>query len=290
MVRLANWFYKYNAWSFTKHRLWEQCKRAYYYSYIGRALRDSPELVATIRDLKALDSRSVLQGKLVHDVLEEQIKLHSRGQSMDEDKARSHYVESVEGYRRNASRRIVEYFNGAPVNETFFDYVREDGLDQLSLFFGVIWPQIAHLQYLRHEEFDRFQVRDVAAIVKIDYTGKGQDGRVIIFDWKTGVDKADYESDLQIGAYVLWATKYYQLEPDQVESHLVYLTTGTIRSHTFSNRQLDKIADLVASDFSEMNESYDIGRFTPSPHPRECLGCQFASICPDSVADELIDR
>ncbi len=286
-MKLQNWFYKYNAWSFTKHRLWEQCRRAYYYNYIGAALPDSPGLVSKIKYLKSLDSRSVLQGKLVHDVLEEQLKHHSRGQPMAEDTARSQFLKGVESYRKNASKQIVEFFNGAPINEAFFDYMREDGLDQLSLFFGVIWPQIVHLQYLRHEKFDHFQVDDVKAIVKVDYAVKNQDGKVVILDWKTGADKAEYESDLQVGAYVLWATKYYKLFPDQVESHLVYLATGMMRSHTFSEEQLGTIEELIVSDFSKMNETYDIESFSPDPSRTKCIGCHFASICSDSMADEL---
>ncbi|GIK37990.1 MAG: hypothetical protein BroJett011_18230 [Chloroflexota bacterium] len=39
MVQLEDWFYKYNAWSFTKHRLWKECQRGYYCKYIGAALR-----------------------------------------------------------------------------------------------------------------------------------------------------------------------------------------------------------------------------------------------------------
>jgi CRISPR/Cas system-associated exonuclease Cas4 (RecB family) len=292
MTKLQNWFYRYNAWSFTKHRLWGQCKRAYYYSYIGTALQGSRDFdVHKLKQLKKLDSRFVLQGKLVHEVLEYQLEQLRLGRTIGEEVAREQYIRGVEQYRKNAKHSLVECFNGQAVGEVFFDRIRENGLDQLSLFFGVIWPQLEDSEYLRHEKFDRFKANDrVKAIVKIDYVRSTEGGNVVISDWKTGTDNPKYESKLQIGAYVLWAVKHYKLEPEQVRSELIYLTTGAIRDYEFSTDELEKIRRLIVSDFEEMNESYDISYFDPHPNPRQCLGCHFASVCSHSMTDEQVNR
>ncbi len=291
MIKLQSWFYKYNAWSFTKHRLWGQCKLAYYLSYIGTALQESRDFnVSKLKELKKLDSRFVLQGKLVHEIVENQIGQCHLGHEMDEEAARAEYIDRVEEYRNSANRSLIEYLNGETVKESFFDKIREDGLDQLSMFFGVIWPQLSDLQYLRHEEFDRFKVNDIEAIVKVDYACKTGDGQVFIYDWKTGADNPEYENDLQIGAYVLWAMQHYKMTQQQVKSMLVYLSTGTMRAYEFSSEQLEDIRRLVISDFKEMNSSYDISYFIPNPDPRNCLSCHFASVCPHSVAHEQLNR
>lgn len=53
MVKLQNWFHKYNAWSYTKHRLWGECQRAYYFNYVGAALEGPTEVdVVKIKQLK----------------------------------------------------------------------------------------------------------------------------------------------------------------------------------------------------------------------------------------------
>jgi len=284
MAKLQGWFHKYNAWSFTKHRLWGQCKLAYYFSYIGTALENSTDYdVKELKNLKDLDSKFVVQGKLIHEIIENQIGQYHLGRGMDEAAARTHYTQRVETYRKNASRSLIEIRNGEAVSEAFFDRIREGGLDQLSMFFGVVWPQFADLIYLRHEQFDRFKVGNVEAIVKVDYATKTRDGIVVISDWKTGVDNAEYESDLQLGAYVIWATQQYGLPPAQIRSELIYLTTGAMRSYEFASERLVEIGDLIASDFRDMNQSYEIADFAPSPEKRICISCPFATLCPHSV-------
>jgi CRISPR/Cas system-associated exonuclease Cas4 (RecB family) len=291
MIRLQNWFYKYNAWSFTKHRLWKECKLAYYYQYIGRALQNPTSFnVYELKRLKDLDSRFVLQGKLIHEIIEEQIEQHHQKRKMNEGVAKVQYVERVEQYRNNAQNSLVEYFNGEPVNHTFFDRIRENGLDQISMFFGVVWLQLENLDYLRHEKFDRFKAGNAEAIVKIDYVSKVKDGEIVISDWKTGIDDEKYENDLQIAGYVLWATNYYRVKPESVRSELVYLTTGQTRSYRFSEKELKEVEQLIISDFEEMNNSYDIQHFEPNPSPRQCLGCNYASMCVYSQANEHLRR
>lgn len=286
MAKLRNWFHKYNTWSFTKHTLWKQCKRAYYYRYIGTALWDSDEFdVDELKQLKNLDGKHVIKGKIIHDLLEEQIEAHHRQQQMNEGRTKEECVRRVEEYRKEPEK-IVEYYNGEKVDEYFFDRMRTDGIDQLDMFFGVVWPQLANFAYLRHEKFDRFTIENTPAIVKVDYISKDAQGNVTISDWKTGADNEDYENSLQIGGYALWAMEYYGLRSEQITSQLVYLTTGTIRQYEFSEEELENIKGLIISDFEQMNQTYEIETFVPAPTQRKCISCQFDSICPHSLSKE----
>lgn len=287
MKKLEDWFYRYNAWSFSKHRLWGLCKRAYYYRYIGTALKESEELdIEKLKMLKNLNSRFALQGKLIHEVIENQIGQHYLGRKMSKGVAETQYTQRVDQYRKTPKGILTEYFNGEPVEETFFDTIRKDGLDQISMFFGAIWPQFEDLEYLKHEEFDRFKVGDVKAVVKVDYISKTKDGTLVVTDWKTGADKKEYESDLQLGSYVLWATENYGKEPKEIRSELVYLTTGIMRSYGFSVEQLQEIKKKITEDFKNMNKTFDIKYFKPTSSPKKCLSCQFATVCPQSMVGE----
>lgn len=289
MAQLQDWFYKYNAWSFTKHRLWRQCKRAYYYQYIARALKKtSYSERQELKHLKGLDSRFVLQGKLIHDILEKQIEIFQASGNIREDKAVEQYIRSIEDYRKKARFKLIEYFNGEPIKETFFDRIRENGLDQIGLFFGAIWMQFEDQEYLRHEKFDRFNAGHIEAIVKVDYASKNQNDEIVISDWKTGADNEEYESDLQIAGYVLWAMQFYGVNSDKIYSQLIYLTTGSARVHKFSNEKLKEVEQIIISDFEEMNKFYSIDYFEPTPEPKHCLRCHFSTICNHSMANELI--
>ena len=291
MVELEDWFYRYNAWSFSKHRLWGQCKQAYYYRYIGTALKKSEYLnISKLKQLKDLTPRFALQGKLIHEILENQIGQHHLGREMNEKGAKMQYTQRVEQYRKKAEYTLIEYFNGEPIDETFFDTIRANGLDQIGMFFGVVWPQLKDLEYLRHEKFDKFKVGDVEAIVKVDYISKTKGGKLVVSDWKTGADKEEYESDLQIGAYVLWAMTNYEKEPEEIRSELIYLTTGVMRSYEFSLKQLEEIERKIIEDFGDMNKTFDIDYFNPDPNPKKCLSCHFSTVCHHSMAIEELDR
>ena len=290
MKELEDWYYRYNAWSFSKHRLWNLCKRAYYYRYIGTALRNSKEVnIQKLKKLKNLNSRFSLQGKLIHEAIENQIGQYYLGRKMNEDGAKTQYTQRVEHYRKMASEILTEYFNGEPIDDIFFDNIRANGIDQISMFFGVIWPQLEDLDYLRHEKFDRFKISDVEVIVKVDYISKTKDGTIVVSDWKTGADNEEYENDLQLGSYVLWAMENYDKKPEEIKSELIYLTTGIMRSYEFSIEELEAIKRTIVKDFEDMNRTIDIDYFKPDPNPKKCLSCQFATICPDSTHRSAIE-
>ncbi|MDY6965564.1 MAG: PD-(D/E)XK nuclease family protein [Halobacteriota archaeon] len=289
MVELESWFYKYNAWSFSKHRMWKSCKLAYYYRYIGTALKSSKDIdVMVLKRLKDLKNKFAVQGIIIHEVLENQMGQHFIGRGVSEDSAKSQYVRILDQYRKTARGMIVEYYNGGPINEKFFDYARSDGIDKLGMFFGVIWPQFKDLEYLKHEKFDRFSTNGVECIVKADYVSKTKDDIIVVSDWKTGLDNVEYESELQIGVYVLWVMDYYKTELEKVRSEMVYLTSGKVRHYEFKTYQMESIKKQIAEDYTKMNESYEIEHFPPDPEPKKCLSCQFSTICSHSLAKDAI--
>jgi len=283
MPNLENWFFKYNAWSYSKHRLFDLCKRSYYYRYIGTALKESKDFdIYKLKRLKDLNSKYALEGLLIHGVIENQIGQHYIGRDLNEDGAKTHFIQRVEQYRKTARDTLTEFYNGLPDDGGFFDQIRDGGQDKISMFFGAIWPQVKDLEYLKHEDFDKFKIKDVEAIVKVDYVSRTKNDMIVITDWKTGADNAEYESDLQIGTYVLWAMQYYQKNPTQIRSEFAYLKTGMMHPYEFSPDDLEKIRVTILDDFEKMNASYEIGDYPASPEPRKCMSCQFGRVCPES--------
>jgi CRISPR/Cas system-associated exonuclease Cas4 (RecB family) len=291
MANLESWFFKYNAWSYSKHRLFGLCKKNYYYRYIGTALKESSKFdIHRLKILKNLNSKFALQGILIHEIIENQINQHHLGREVNEEGAKKQFVQRVEKYREMARETLIEYYNGESIEHPFFDRARSDGQDKISMFFGAIWPQFKELQYLRHEEFDKFKIQDVEVIVKIDYITKTKNDTLVISDWKTGANNEEYESDLQIGTYVLWAMQYYNKSPQEIRSELVYLTTGMMPHYEFSIEQLEEIKRKIVEDYEKMNATYEIEDYPSDPEPRKCLSCQFGTICPDSKMKEQLGR
>ncbi len=289
MVNFENWFFKYNTWSYSKHRLFDLCKRNFYYRYIGTALKESTDFdTYKLKRLKDLNSKYALEGLLIHGVIENQIGQHYLGRDLNEGGAKSQFVQRVEQYRKTACDMITEFFNGLPKDDEFFDRIRAEGQDKISMFFGVIWPQLKDLEYLKHEDFDKFKINDVEVTVKVDYVSKTKNDIIVLTDWKTGQDNEEYESDLQIGTYVLWAMQYYQKTPIQIRNELAYLKTGMMRQTEFNDEVLETIRKKIVDDFEQMNLNYEMNNYPASPEPRKCISCQFGTVCPESKIKDYL--
>jgi len=50
------------------------------------------------------------------------------------------------------------------------------------------------------------------------------------------------------------------------------------------------VQETIETDFEAMNASYKYEALQPSPHPRECLSCRFAKVCPEAGMQEINNR
>ncbi len=288
---VEEWFHEYNRWSFTRHRLWNECKLAYYYNYVAPAIFAIDESEKQkLKELKNLKSVDFLEGKLIHEVIETQINRQQRGEVISKLDARRQYAGLVEAIKQNADKNLVECFNGEIIHHTYFDEILYDGLDQIEIFFNNLWPNIKDLEYIRHEKFDDFNLDDIGVNVKLDLLCKRNDGGFLICDWKTGSDDPRYQNDLQIASYVLWAIQKYGVELNQITCQLVYLKTAKIHEYAFTNTKLEEIKRQIMEDFAEFNKTFDIDYFLPSQSPQKCIKCRFSTICPHSKAGEYLNR
>jgi len=236
--------------------------------------------IGLLKKLKKLSPRNVLKGKLVHEIVENQIERHNVGQEMNEDEAIKQYSLWVKQYQKKAKETLSEFFNGESLDNDFFNTIRIDGIDHIQTFFNVIWPQVKEFQYLRHEKFDRFHMGEVNVVVKVDYVCKSEDDTIILLDWKTGAYREDLKYDIQLATYVIWAMRNYKTQPKKIKSELVYLNTGNIYPYDFSIDKLDEIKWKIKVNYREMNRTYEIDNFQPNPTKEKCHSCQFASVCP----------
>jgi CRISPR/Cas system-associated exonuclease Cas4 (RecB family) len=282
MPDLDPFFFKINSWSFTKHRVWNRCRRQYYFDNIAQYVKSGavvdPE---KIRWLKNYNSKFVLQGQLIHEVIDEQIKLACDKKPMDPAGAVCTYSRKTSRNMMMASEVFTEYRNGEPVRDSFFTTIDESGKSCLKAFFEK-WPSYQDRECLKHEEYDHFTIGNVAVTVKADFIGRLPNGSLVVTDWKTGRDDNEYETELQMAAYVLWTREYYKKSANEISTELVFLKTGATKSYAFFEEQLREVEELIPREFAMMNASYEYGDFPARPSQRECLSCRFAEVCPES--------
>jgi CRISPR/Cas system-associated exonuclease Cas4 (RecB family) len=283
MTELDPFFHKINSWSFTKHRVWNRCQRQYYFEYIAPYVKSAPVVdPEKIKWLKTFTSKFVVQGQLIHDIIDNQIQLHCENKPMDKAGAMNEFTKKVLRYKNIGGETFTEYHNGEKIPGSFYTFLDENGKTCLHTFFGK-WPDYMSRECLRHETFDHFSIEDVGVTVKVDFAAKMPDGTLIITDWKTGRDDDDYESELQMAAYVLWAKEYYAMNVDHIGTELVFLKTGATKPYAFFEEQLRELQEMIPREFAAMNASYEYGDFPARPSQRECLSCKFAEVCPETA-------
>lgn len=200
---------------------------------------------------------------------------------MDLTEATNAFSKKVSLYKNIGGETFTEYHNGEKIPGTFYAAIDENGKTCLQTFFGK-WANYKNRECLRHEEFDHFSIGDVGVTVKVDFAGRMPDGTIVITDWKTGRDDDNYETELQMSAYVLWAKEYYKVSADEIGTELVFLKTGATKPYAFFEEQLRDIQEMIPKEFAAMNGSYEYGDFPARPSQRECLSCKFAEVCPEA--------
>jgi hypothetical protein len=283
MPDLDPFFFTINTWSFTKHRVWNRCQRQYYYEYIAPYVKGAAVVLPEkIRWLKNFTSKFVVQGQLIHDIIDQQIQIHCENKPMDCAGALAAFSKKVLQYKNVGGETFTEYHNGEKIPNSFFTYIEENGKTCLQNFFGK-WPDYTSRECLRHEEFDHFSIGDVGVTVKVDFVGRMPDGTLVLTDWKTGRDDDEYETELQMAAYVLWAQEFYKMSADEIKTELVFLKTGATKPYAFFEDELREKQEMIPQEFAAMNASHEYGDFPARPSQRECMSCKFATVCPDAA-------
>jgi CRISPR/Cas system-associated exonuclease Cas4 (RecB family) len=231
---------------------------------------------------KNFTSGYVVQGQLVHAIIDRQIQRHCENRPMDPAGVMTAFAKTVSLYRNTGGETFTEYHNGEVIPDAFFTAMDENGKACLRTFFGK-WPDYESRECVRHEEHDHFTVGDIGVTVKVDFVGRLPDGTLVLTDWKTGRDEVEEEPGLQMAVYVLWAQEYYRKSADEIRAELVFLQTGETRPYAFFQEQLQEVREMIIREFETMNTSYEYGDFPARPSQRECRSCTFAEVCPETA-------
>lgn len=268
------------AWSYSRHLMFNDCRRAYWFEYVATYHAGTDASAKTkLWDLKRLSKKWFLRGSLVHNSISEFISQHSKGRVMAEADLQQHLLQNLERARRQAKQTIAEYHNGLPVENEFFDRLRTDGTEQLSMFLRVLWPPLSRLEYTQHEQSERFTLDSIPVAVRIDLVSKSPDGQIFVVDWKTGWDDDRYEDDVQVGVYGMWAANKFNVDPSKVATDLSYLRTGKTVSKRLTLGELARVRETVSKEYKEFLEAVDRDDNPPNPGPDRCLACKFATVC-----------
>lgn len=294
------------AWSHSRGRAFEACRRAYWFNYYGSWggwARDAPEETRETYVQKKLTTRAAWIGTVVHGVAENALKRACAGHAVGgaDAAARSARAqaerdvagsESGDWLQRPAKRvGFAEHHYGEAISPERWT----EALDEIERQVHVLWKHRIFRRLLtvrerirQVEDLQRFTVGDVPVWVALDVLVEDGQGGMTIVDWKTGAQHDDAEIAAQLGVYGLYATQELGVALERVTALHVNLRFDTETRHEIGAAAIADARAAIAASVADMRavlvdvpgnvaRAEDFAKL-PEGDPR-CRGCNFRGVC-----------
>ena len=299
MGELANTF----SWSYSRHGMFSECLRKYWLSYYGSWGgwgRGASERARELYLLKNLTSTPMWLGTVVHDVAEEALKALAQGErpwveravELGLERARRDIASSQAGrYRENPKKQpgFQEHYYAEP--EPDWDAELAEIERQIQNLFGhPVFRRMMDVpeRILEVEILRSVPIEGVPVWVKLDALMQGNDGGVVIVDWKTGRDHDDASIAQQLGVYGIYAVQLRGVPVEKVQALHVNLRHNTHTAHPINAEFVAQSRDFVARSAEAMRAGLSDRERNVAPEDgypmlpegdERCARCRFRRDC-----------
>lgn len=232
------------SWSKSRDEEFRDCQRKYYYgryaSWGGWDAHASKEArLAYI--LKNLKNRWAWKGEAVHHIIEDILKSARSGKPVPLETALFRLTETMRGdYRSSKAKKnhldpkrnvgLFEHEYEKGISDTIWKKIHQESEDCLKNFYNsALYAELLGgdpADWLVIEDLEEFNYDGAKIYVKLDFARK-KDGKIEIYDWKTGKPGADDDKSgghaIQIGTYVIYAMQKWKVPLSDIRAFLVYL-------------------------------------------------------------------
>lgn len=293
------------SWSKSRAEEFDECRRKYYYArYLswGGWERTAPEKVRLAYVFKNLKNRWAWKGETVHHVIEDVLKdlragkataLEAAQAKLTELMRRDYRSSKAKAYRQDPKRNLglFEHEYAKDVSDAVWKRIHDESAACLSHFYGsALFEELKtddKSSWLVIEDLEEFDFEGAKVFVKLDFARK-KNGRIEIYDWKTG--KTNGDVDIQLAVYAFYAMHKWRVPLDQVRTFLVNLTDESpyAQEYPLNEALLADARAAIAGSISRMHEMLeDVPRniarpaeaFAFAEDPKACDRCAFLKIC-----------
>lgn len=265
-------------WSAPRLRLWDGCKRAYYYQYLARwDLPWDDQRLRSLEQLSQLETVEELQASLVQDALEGQLYHHRLGREADKGAALAQFSSGMRRVRRTPRTYLTEVVNREALDPTVYDRVEEEGRLQIADFFDVFWPSYRPLKHLKHEKLERFALEDGIDAVIYPALVTNSSGNLVVTLWRSREDGDALDEEM--GAGLLWAAGKYDVPLEKLKGEFLSLGRCKLGTWERDGGVLEELREVVLSEAEEMLRARGREDLPASPSAPKCRKCRFLTIC-----------
>lgn len=302
MSRLVNEL----TWSFSRHTTFQTCLKKYYFTYYaawGGWQEQAPARTREMYRLRRLANRFQWAGQHAHQAIEALLKNISRQtdasfaaevEARQIDLMRREFRDSRAGaYRANPARipGLFEHEYQLDISaEEWQATVGRTATAIRNFWASDLWrtlqalPEEAFLAVERRAHFmlDGLKVWAVPDLVV------RRDGRVVIYDWKTGT-AASGEHRTQMGVYVLLALESWTADPEEIQTVVYNPVRDQQEEYSFDADEADTLREFIRDSTDEMlfpledpatNDPGDGSTFDCTTENEPCKTCPFLKVCP----------
>lgn len=306
MGQLVNEF----TWSVSRHKLFCDCQRAYYYNYYcswGGWEASAPAPVRQYYLLKNLKSLDMWAGSLVHEVIADALRRFARSaapitagelQAQARQKLRDGWVEAVSGAWRTQPKKNnlseLYYGNGKNLPPEQTERTKTRVYEALAGFAeSAVLQEILAVPYLQWkpvDKLDSFLMDGLKVWCAVDFACTDATGKLRILDWKTGGERED-QLRLQLACYAFYAGERWMTTPDRLQVSGVFLREqARCSQYELTPEVLITARDAIVTSAADMrsrlrNVAGNVAveaDFPPCREPRTCQRCNFRQACPDA--------
>lgn len=288
-------------WSITRFDTFTSCKRRYFYTYYPAFDSETPK--RRIKDLAKLTTVAMEVGAVTHEVIAATLhRLQKATTPIDEERFASYATRVAEEHCQQEAFWEVHYGQESAIS---VDALIRAVLDNLAVFraserFGWIMDLAARGNaggstggradwIIDPPGYGETRIAGLKAFCKPDFVCQA-DGRVFVFDWKTGKEDG-IRHNRQLAAYAHWVAFHFDVPVEKVTPVATYLAPA------FAEYALDGERDVGASDaflesvLAETSAMYEYCRDVDRNRPLSkdafgmaedagtCRWCNFKELC-----------
>jgi hypothetical protein len=291
-----------NKWSVTRDRHFQECRRLFYlshYAFWGGWQLNADDFTKSCYRFTKMKNLDTWAGEIVHDQIQDVLSRVRFGQPVDLDsviagavnKLRTGWVQSKnEEWRVDPKRRVnlFEHYYNRDVPRERTDDIKQRVIQCLENFWrSPVFEFIRHVQskdWKSLEDFQEFELGHFTIIVKMDLAFE-HDGRLYIYDWKTG--QQDGKDVMQLVCYALYAMKVWGYRVDQIKIVLAYLRDNVFQEYQPSPQDIIEAQDRILEGCHQMQASLtdpranvaSIENFPMTFERGRCQRCFFWEAC-----------
>ncbi|NQT28634.1 MAG: PD-(D/E)XK nuclease family protein [Candidatus Omnitrophica bacterium] len=297
-------------WSFSRDRLFNDCRRAYFYHYYaswGGWEARANQICRKAYILKNMRSIDAWIGDIVHQVIKWILKskagdsatIFKEGRDISHEEAvKTAKSLLTKTWEQSRNRRWEEnikqnlnlfehYYNHEPSREQL-KIKLEKVANSIRNFYksGLLekFSKMSNENFLSIDELDSFNFEGTKTFAIPDFAIR--DGsEYLLYDWKTG--KKNDKDIMQLSCYSLFATSKWQVSEDQIKVIPAYLAQDEFLPSPAEALSSEQTKDYIRRSIEEMksvlldtvSNKADINDFSKTDILWRCQRCKFREIC-----------